>query len=143
MKRTTDRLAPKTGGRQAALRKTSPSASFNSVEERSTGLLLDESPHTENEIHSGEFDSPSTDDILGVYLKQMGSIPLLTRDKEIEIARRLERLKQRYRRAVLWNARVLAQVAETYERIQAGEVNLERTVDVVASLGLTCANVRR
>jgi RNA polymerase primary sigma factor len=123
--------------------------SLDSQEERSVGVL-DEHEHTDaeeagpdREAHSEGHEGPSTDDILGVYLKQMGSIPLLTRDQEIEIARRLETLKNRYRRAVLWNGRVLTQVVETFERIQAGELNLERTVDVVPSLGLTNANIRR
>src|SRR4051812_38982832 len=43
------------------------------------------------------------DDALGLYLKQMGSIPLLSREKELFLARRLEWTRRRYRRALLFN----------------------------------------
>src|SRR5476649_1491845 len=39
------------------------------------------------------------DDALGLYLKQMGAIPLLNREKELSLATRLEKARQRYRRA--------------------------------------------
>src|SRR5437588_10765530 len=45
----------------------------------------------------------SPDDALGLYLRQMGAIPLLTRDQELTLAKRLERLRQRFRHAALSN----------------------------------------
>ena len=42
------------------------------------------------------------DDALGLYLKQMGAIPLLNREKELSLATRLEKARLRYRRAVLF-----------------------------------------
>src|SRR5437588_8780718 len=50
------------------------------------------------------------DDALGLYLKQMGSIPLLSRDRELALAMRLEDKRRRYRRAVLFNWVVLRKV---------------------------------
>src|SRR5262245_48939048 len=43
------------------------------------------------------------DDALGLYLRQMGAIPLLTRQQELALAQRLERVRRRYRRAALAN----------------------------------------
>src|SRR6266850_5718825 len=45
-------------------------------------------------------DDSHVDDALSLYLHQMGSISLLSRDKELELARRLEVSRTRYRHAV-------------------------------------------
>jgi RNA polymerase primary sigma factor len=79
---------------------------------------------------------------LPIYVKQMGAIPLLTRDQELALAQRLEHLRQRYRRAGLCNWSVLARVVETYEKIKAGQLSLERTMEVAPSRGLTADRVR-
>lgn len=81
--------------------------------------------------------SSSADDALGLYLRQMGAIPLLNREQELTLARRLERTRRRYRRAALSNWLTLRLVAETFERVQAGKLALDPTIDVVESLGLT------
>jgi RNA polymerase primary sigma factor len=86
--------------------------------------------------------SPAADDPLSLYLQQMGSIPLLSRTQELELAQRLERLRARYRHAALWNWDMLAQVMETFEHIRSGELSLDRMVDVVPSLGLTIERIR-
>src|SRR5947209_3486978 len=44
-------------------------------------------------------DGSAPDDALGLYLRQMGAIPLLDRDEERELAERLEFRRTRYRRA--------------------------------------------
>jgi len=54
----------------------------------------------------------SPDDALGLYLRQMGAIPLLNRDQELTLARRLERLRGRFRRAALSNWDALGKVVE-------------------------------
>jgi RNA polymerase primary sigma factor len=84
----------------------------------------------------------ATDDALGTYLHQMGSISLLEGDQELDLARRLEILRRRYRHAVLLSWNSIAHVVDTFERIQAGKLNLDRTVDVVSSLGLTAEAIR-
>jgi RNA polymerase primary sigma factor len=80
---------------------------------------------------------------MSLYLQQMGAIPLLTRAEEIELTQRLARLRRRYRRAVFYNWQVLRQVAETFDRVATGALSLERTVDVIPSLDLTHAAIRR
>jgi RNA polymerase primary sigma factor len=91
---------------------------------------------------SGDEDRYSTDDGLTVYLKQMGSIPLLNRKQELELVTRLDTARRRYRHAALWNWGVLGQALQTFGRIRAGELFLDRTIDVVPSLGLTPEQVR-
>jgi RNA polymerase primary sigma factor len=77
------------------------------------------------------------DDALGLYLRQMGAIPLLNRDEELALAKRLEAARQRYRRAALSNWLTLSRVVEAFERVQAGKLAVDPTIDVVTSLGLS------
>ncbi len=77
-----------------------------------------------------------------LYLKQMGSIPLLSRPQELELTGRLERLRRRFRHAALCSGDVLARVIDLFERVQAGELQLERHIDEVPSQGLTGARIR-
>jgi RNA polymerase primary sigma factor len=79
----------------------------------------------------------SADDPLGLYLRQMGSIPLLSRQQELALAQRLEFARRRYRRAALWSWTVIGHVVETFERVLAGQMAVDPTIDVVASLGLS------
>jgi RNA polymerase primary sigma factor len=81
--------------------------------------------------------SRSSDDALGLYLKQMGAIPLLNRKQELELAERLETARSRYRHAALSTWYVLGRVGETFERIKTGKLALDPTIDVVTSLGLS------
>ncbi len=81
-------------------------------------------------------------DALSVYLRQMGAIPLLSRAEEVELTSRLDRLRQRYRRAALWNWAVIARVVDTFTQIEQGRLSLERTVDVMSTLDLTWESIR-
>ena len=54
--------------------------------------------------------SRSADDALGLYLKQMGAIPLLNRKQELELAQRLETVRSRFRHAALSSWYVLGRV---------------------------------
>ncbi len=82
-------------------------------------------------------DENAPDDALGLYLRQMGAIPLLTRDQELTLAKRLERQRTRYRRAALANWRTLDLVIRTFERVQAGQLAVDPTIDVVTTRGLS------
>src|SRR5262245_23262265 len=62
-----------------------------------------EEPSFPAEEHTDEDSGP--DDALGLYLRQMGAIPLLSRKEELTLAQKLERQRQRYRHAALYNWR--------------------------------------
>jgi RNA polymerase primary sigma factor len=75
--------------------------------------------------------NPVGNDGLAIYLREMGSILLLDHEHERELTRRLAELRRRYRHAALCNSGVLAQVLDTFERIQAGQLSLDRTIDLM------------
>src|SRR5205807_7678915 len=94
----------------------------------------EQSPPSEaTETESGQ----APDDTLGLYLRQMGAIPLLNRKEELDLSQRLETARKRYRHAALLNVYVLSRVVSTFERVLAGQLAVDPTIDVVTSLGLS------
>jgi RNA polymerase primary sigma factor len=77
------------------------------------------------------------DDALGLYLRQMGMIPLLKRDEELAMARRLENARERYRRAAFLCPTIIRRIQQTFTRVVQGQIQIDPTIDVVASLNLT------
>lgn len=104
---------------------------IDEVEEAAFGEPAAAAEDTDQAISTGP------DDALGLYLKQMGAIPLLTRDKELSLAQRLERVRARYRRAVLYDWAVLERLANLYAEVRRGTINIDPHIDVVSSAGLT------
>jgi RNA polymerase primary sigma factor len=102
--------------------------------------LLDEEGASSAESAEGE-GSQSPDDTLGLYLRQMGAIPLLNRKEELDLAQRLEIARKRFRHACLSSWLVLRRVLDTFERVQAGQLAVDPTIDVVTSLGLSRDNI--
>ena len=63
-----------------------------------------------------------TGEPVGVYLREMGSVPLLTRQREVDLARRIERGKNRMLRAISRSPLIRAEVPAIYDRIKRGAV---------------------
>jgi len=114
----------------------------DSNEEETESLLPDDVPPP-GDLEDADEDAHSPDDALGLYLRQMGAIPLLTRDQELALAERLEMRRRRYRHAALSCWRTLAKVVETFERVQKGQLALDPTIDVVNTLGLSRENIQK
>src|SRR5207245_8291022 len=75
-------------------------------------------------------DSRRIDDPVRMYLTQMGEIPLLKREEEISLAKKIEVTRKRFRRKVLECDYALTNVVETLKRVHAGELPFDRTVKV-------------
>src|ERR671932_1569381 len=61
-----------------------------------------------------------TDDPVRVYLREMGAVPLLTREGEVTLARRMERGKLRMQKAISRSPLIQSLVAEFAELIRRG-----------------------
>src|SRR6201990_1714392 len=68
-----------------------------------------------------------TDDPVRVYLREMGAVPLLTREGEVDLARRMERGMQR---AISRSALVQLAVVESAEAIRKNPDDLDNHVDI-------------
>ncbi len=70
------------------------------------------------------------DDPVRMYLTQMGEIPLLTRDQEINLAKRIEITRNRFRRKVLECDFALTTSVEVLQKVNSGELPFDRTIKV-------------
>jgi len=87
--------------------------------------------------HEGDFLQPApveesiyTDDPVRAYLREMGAVPLLTREGEVDLARRMERGKLRMQKAISRSALVQHVVVELAENLKKGVVELETVADL-------------
>jgi RNA polymerase primary sigma factor len=71
-----------------------------------------------------------TDDPVRVYLREMGAVPLLTREGEVDLARRMERGKLRMQKAISRSAVVQRVVVDLAEQLKKGAIELEGLVDL-------------
>lgn len=104
------------------------------------GIPFDEEPsffHPEEVAEGDEFqaaqpveESIYTDDPVRVYLREMGAVPLLTREGEVELARRMERGKLKMQKALSRSARIQMMVVDWAEMIKRGDVELDGYVDL-------------
>ncbi len=105
----------------------------------SLNLPFDEEPnffHPE-EVHDDEYhpaqhaeESIYTDDPVRVYLREMGAVPLLTREGEVGLARRMERGKLRMQKAISRSPLVQARVGDLAEQLKKGSLELDSVVDL-------------
>src|ERR1700732_3643436 len=77
-----------------------------------------------------EEDSRRIDDPVRMYLTQMGEIPLLKRDEELSLAKKIEVHRKRFRRKVLECDYALSNVVDTLKRVHSGDLPFDRTVKV-------------
>src|SRR4051794_3370910 len=77
-----------------------------------------------------EDDGRRIDDPVRMYLTQMGEIPLLKREEEIALAKKIEVTRKRFRRKVLECDYALRNVVETLKRVHCGDLPFDRTVKV-------------
>src|SRR5262249_25912934 len=113
-----------------------PDDAFSAEEADNADEAASEESTTTPAEAEGE-DAHAPDDALGLYLRQMGAIPLLSRDQELALAERLEWKRRRYRHAAMMSWRTLAAIVDTFERVRAGQLALDPTIDVVTTLGLS------
>src|SRR5579883_1214357 len=95
------------------------------------GSVLDDETRAELDISFlDEGDSRRIDDPVRMYLTQMGEIPLLKREEEIALAKKIEVTRKRFRRKVLECDGALRQVVDTLKRVHTNELPFDRTIKV-------------
>lgn len=71
-----------------------------------------------------------SDDPVRMYLTQMGEIPLLSRQQEIALAKKIEITRAKFRRKLMECDYVLQQAVRTLARVDEGKLPFDRTVQV-------------
>ncbi len=81
-------------------------------------------------------------DPIRMYLSQMANIPLLTRDEEIRLAKKIELTRKRFRRNLLRSFFALEATVKVLERVHKGELPFDRTIKVSLTERLTKEQVQ-
>src|SRR5436853_2667529 len=81
----------------------------------------------ELDLSAGEMDK--TSDPIRVYMREMGVVPLLTREQEVSIAKRIERGQKRAEKAIARSPIAVVELFGIGDELAAGGLNIR---DVVA-----------
>ena len=79
----------------------------------------------------------SNSDPIRMYLSQMAEIPLLTRDEEVGLAKKIELTRKRFRRNLLRSFYALQATVKVLEQVERGELPFDRTIKVSLTERLT------
>ena len=69
-----------------------------------------------------------TNDPVRMYLREMGTVPLLTREGEVEIARRIERGEKNVVKALARSKYVVSQMLDYAQRIRSKQIDVESLI---------------
>lgn len=72
----------------------------------------------------------STDDPVRLYLREMGNIPLLSREEEIHVAKEIEEGQRKVIKSVLSFPTTARQIMEIAENIKMGDMKIKDIIDV-------------
>ena len=78
-----------------------------------------------------------SDDPIRMYLSQMAEIPLLSREEEIALAKKIEVTRKRFRRTLLSCDFAMRATVETLKKVQRAELPFDRTIKVSLTERLT------
>lgn len=83
-------------------------------------------PEERDEEEEGKVDDP-----VRLYLKEMGSVPLLTREQEVEIAKRIEQGRRKVLEAIVACPVAIKEIVCLGERLRSGKASLREVLGEV------------
>src|SRR5207248_1795574 len=89
-----------------------------------------EEPKDDEEEKDEDFDAGGgkSNDPVRMYLRKMGSVSLLTREGEVEIAKRIEEGEKEVLRAVLSSSIAIQEIVDLGDRLRKGKVRLREVI---------------
>jgi RNA polymerase primary sigma factor len=94
------------------------------------GLEGGESLDEVTEVDLTDATARRIDDPVRMYLTQMGEIPLLAREEEIALAKKIELTRMAFRRKVLENDFCMQQAVDTMQAVADGRMPFDRTMKI-------------
>jgi RNA polymerase primary sigma factor len=99
------------------------------IEESSSAAESDEASGEEVELDLSAGEMDKTSDPIRVYMREMGVVPLLTREQEVSIAKRIERGQKRAEKAIARSPIAVVELFRIGDELAEGKLNIR---DVVA-----------
>ena len=85
------------------------------------------------EAELAEASTKRIDDPVRMYLTQMGEIPLLTREQEIALAKKIEITRKIFRSKVLESDYCLQSAVEILQQVDDGDLPFDRTMKITTA----------
>jgi RNA polymerase primary sigma factor len=98
---------------------------------------LDEAGEEEVEIDLSPGTLDKTNDPVRLYLREMGVVPLLTREGEVAIAKRIERGKIKAQKAISRSPIAITELIKVGKELEAGELVIREVVQFTEQEGIT------
>jgi RNA polymerase primary sigma factor len=98
---------------------------------------LDDLPEEEIELDLSPGALDKTNDPVRLYLREMGIVPLLTREGEVAIAKRIERGKRRAQKAISRSPVSIAELIRIGDELTRGELPIREVVTFNEQEGIT------
>ncbi|MBN1256546.1 MAG: RNA polymerase sigma factor RpoD [Planctomycetes bacterium] len=105
-------------------------------------FIDDEDEEDIDEVEEEEIDEKpeiSVDDIhdpVRMYLSEMGSIPLLTREREVELAKQIELYCKRFRMRLMQSPTATDRIRDIYHSVEKNKVSLDKIIRTTSPSGL-------
>jgi RNA polymerase primary sigma factor len=100
------------------------------VEEKTASESKEEGEGQEQKVDLTPGALEKTNDPVRMYLREMGTVPLLTREGEVEIARRIERGEKNVVKALARSKYVVSQMLDYAQRIRNKQIDVESVITV-------------
>jgi len=98
---------------------------------------FEETPEEEMELDLSPGALDKTNDPVRLYLREMGVVPLLTREGEVAIAKRIERGKIKTQKAISRSPIAIAELLQIGDELQNGELTIREVVTFNEQEGIT------
>jgi len=102
---------------------------------------VDEDEVLEKELSAS--DSRRMDDPIRMYLTQMGEIPLLDRDNEISLARKIELTRMAFRRKMLESEYCARSAVDILQQVNDGNLSFDRTMKTSTAENLIRSTIKK
>ncbi|MHC4499167.1 MAG: sigma-70 family RNA polymerase sigma factor, partial [Planctomycetota bacterium] len=119
----------------------SPEESFGAGRDVDKGSLK-EDELLEREL-VGEDVGPRIDDPIRMYLTQMGEIPLLNREDEISLARKIELARMGFRRKMLESDYCARNAVDIAQQVREGMLSFDRTMRISTAENLVRSVIKK
>jgi RNA polymerase primary sigma factor len=111
-------------------------------EEAASSEQLEEDKLLEEELIGAEV-ARRIDDPIRMYLTQMGEIPLLTRENEIALARKIEMARMAFRRKMLESDYCARNAVAILQQVSEGVLSFDRTMKISTAENLVRAVIKK